>query len=67
MAGRISGMLSLKQVRAAILENDGEWSIIPQTSAPDLSAMEGLLIPKDNEPPAAEPVRKPHAAAQSTF
>jgi len=67
-AVRRSGILSLKQVRAAILENDGEWSIIPQTSAPDLSAMEGLLIPKDNEPAAAEPVQKEtHAAAQSTF
>ncbi|HEY2897944.1 MAG TPA: YetF domain-containing protein [Gemmatimonadaceae bacterium] len=67
-AVRRSGILSLKQVRAAILENDGEWSIIPQTSAPDLSAMEGLLIPKDNEPPAAEPVqKKTHVARQSTF
>ena len=66
-AVRRSGILSLKQVRAAILENDGEWSIIPQTSAPDLSAMEGLLIPKDNEPRAAEPVQETHAAPQSTF
>jgi hypothetical protein len=30
--------------------------------------MEGLLIPKDNEPPAAEPVqKKTHVARQSTF
>jgi uncharacterized membrane protein YcaP (DUF421 family) len=54
-------------VRAAILENDGEWSIIPQTRAPHLSAMEGLLIPKDNEPPAAEPAQRAHAAPQNTF
>jgi uncharacterized membrane protein YcaP (DUF421 family) len=66
-AVRRSGILSLKQVRAAVLENDGEWSIIPQSSAPDLSAMEGLLIPNDREPPAAEPAREAHAAPQSTF
>ena len=66
-AVRRSGILSLKQVRAAILENDGEWSIIPQSSSPDLSAMEGLLIPNDNEPPAAEPVREARGAPQSTF
>jgi uncharacterized membrane protein YcaP (DUF421 family) len=66
-AVRRSGILSLKQVRAAVLENDGEWSIIPQSSAPDLSAMEGLLIPNDHEPPAAEPAREAHAAPQSTF
>ena len=66
-AVRRSGILSLKQVRAAILENDGEWSIIPQSSSPDLSAMEGLLIPNDDEPPAAEPVREARGAPQSTF
>ena len=66
-AVRRSGILSLKQVRAAILENDGEWSIIPQSDAPDLSAMEGLLIPDDDGPPAAQPMEKAHAAPQSTF
>jgi uncharacterized membrane protein YcaP (DUF421 family) len=66
-AVRRSGILSLKQVRAAVLENDGEWSIIPQSSAPDLSAMEGLLIPNDTEPPAAEPARHARGAPQSTF
>ncbi len=50
-----------------MLENDGEWSVIPRTSTPDMSAMEGLLIPDANEPPAAEPVHDPHAASQSTF
>jgi uncharacterized membrane protein YcaP (DUF421 family) len=64
---RRSGFLSLKQVRAAILENDGEWSIIPQSKTPDMSAMEGLLIPDSNEPPAAEPALEAHAAPQSTF
>jgi len=66
-AVRRSGFLSLKQVRAAILENDGEWSVIPQSSTPDMSAMEGLLIPDSNEPPAAEPVHQSHAAPQSIF
>jgi uncharacterized membrane protein YcaP (DUF421 family) len=66
-AVRRSGFLSLRQVRAAILENDGEWSVIPQSSTPDMSAMEGLLIPDTNEPPASEPVHEPHAAPQSTF
>jgi uncharacterized membrane protein YcaP (DUF421 family) len=66
-AVRRSGILSLKQVRAAVLENDGEWSIIPQSSAPDLSAMEGLLLPNDGGPPAAESAREAHAAPQSTF
>lgn len=66
-AVRRSGFPSLKQVRAAILENDGEWSIIPQSNAPDLSAMEGLLIPTDNDTPASEPARRTHGAPQSTF
>ena len=66
-AVRRSGILSLKQVRAAILENDGEWSIIPQSSAPDLSALEGLLIPNEDEPAAAEPLRAVRGAPQSTF
>jgi uncharacterized membrane protein YcaP (DUF421 family) len=66
-AVRRSGILSLKQVRAAILENDGEWSIIPQSSAPDLSAMEGLLIPNDDQAPTAEPARQARGAPQSTF
>jgi uncharacterized membrane protein YcaP (DUF421 family) len=66
-AVRRSGFLSLKQVRAAILENDGEWSIIPQSKTPDMSAMEGLLIPDSNEPPAEEPALEAHAAPQSTF
>jgi uncharacterized membrane protein YcaP (DUF421 family) len=66
-AVRRSGILSLTQVRAAILENDGEWSIIPQSESPDLSAMEGLLIPDKDEPPATKPARRAHAAPQSTL
>jgi len=66
-AVRRSGFPSLEQVRAAILENDGEWSIIPQSNAPDLSAMEGLLIPNNDQPQTAEPPRKTHNAPQSTF
>ena len=66
-AVRRSGIISLKQVRAAILENDGEWSIIPQSSAPDLSALEGLLIPNEHEPSAASPAPKTRGAPQNTF
>jgi uncharacterized membrane protein YcaP (DUF421 family) len=66
-AVRRAGLLSLVQVRAAILENDGEWSIIPQSDAPDDSALEGLAIPNANEPPASEPVVAGRAAPPSTL
>jgi uncharacterized membrane protein YcaP (DUF421 family) len=63
---RRSGISSLSQVRAAILENDGEWSIIPQSDAPDLSAFEGLRIPegREHDAPASPPAASraaPHA------
>jgi len=64
---RRSGFSSLKQVRAAILENDGEWSVIPQSETPDLSAMEGLLIPDSGEPPASKPVESVHVVPHSTI
>jgi len=66
-AVRRSGFSSLKQVRAAILENDGEWSVIPQSETPDLSAMEGLLIPDSGEPPASKPVANVHVVPHSTI
>jgi uncharacterized membrane protein YcaP (DUF421 family) len=66
-AVRRAGLLSLVQVRAAILENDGEWSIIPQSDAPDDSALAGLAIPNSNEPPASEPVASGRAAPHSTL
>jgi uncharacterized membrane protein YcaP (DUF421 family) len=65
-AVRRSGILSLAQVRAAVLENDGEWSIIPQSDTPDLSAMHGLDIPPGREhEPAASPPAEGRAAPQS--
>jgi len=66
-AVRRSGFSSLKQVRAAILENDGEWSVIPQSETPDLSAMEGLLIPDDAEPPESRAVERVHVVPHSTI
>ena len=44
-AVRRAGMLSVSQAQAVILENDGEWSVIPRTDTKDLSALEGLSIP----------------------
>ena len=66
-AVRRSGISSLKQVRAAILENDGEWSIVLQSDTPDLSAMEGLLIPDSDEPPASTPAEQRHVVPHSTI
>jgi uncharacterized membrane protein YcaP (DUF421 family) len=65
-AVRRSGLISLKQVRAAVLENDGEWSIIPQAESPDQSALEGLALPDDGEVPASRPARS-RAAPQATL
>ncbi len=42
---RRTGLLSLTQVQAVILENDGEWSVIPRSDTPDISALHGLEIP----------------------
>jgi uncharacterized membrane protein YcaP (DUF421 family) len=65
-AVRRSGLISLKQVRAAVLENDGEWSIIPQSESPDQSALEGLALPDEGEIPASRPARS-RAAPQATL
>lgn len=42
---RQAGLISVSQVQAAILENDGQWSIIQRSNAQDHSALEGLRIP----------------------
>jgi uncharacterized membrane protein YcaP (DUF421 family) len=42
---RQAGLISLTQVQAAILENDGQWSIIQRSDAKDRSALEGLRVP----------------------
>ena len=47
---RRTGLLSLSQVQAVVLENDGEWSVIGRSDVPDLSALEGLALPYDLTP-----------------
>jgi uncharacterized membrane protein YcaP (DUF421 family) len=42
---RQAGLISVSQVQAAVLENDGQWSIIQRSDAQDHSALEGLIIP----------------------
>jgi len=52
-AVRKSGFRSLNDVRAVVLENDGDWSVIPKSDGPsDESAFFGLPIPgrPDNSP-----------------
>lgn len=44
-AVRAAGKASLREVLCVVLENDGEWSVIPKGSPPDLSALEGLELP----------------------
>jgi uncharacterized membrane protein YcaP (DUF421 family) len=48
-AVRRSGFLSLDQVQAVVLENDGEWSVVPRDDVRNLSALAGLIIPPDKE------------------
>ncbi|MFL5575555.1 MAG: DUF421 domain-containing protein [Gemmatimonadaceae bacterium] len=53
-AVRRTGLLSMTQVQAVVLENDGEWSVLPRSDAKDLSALDGLripyLLPPDEDP-----------------
>ena len=44
-AVRGAGHGSLGDIQAVVLENDGQWSIIPRSEAGDVSALEGLDIP----------------------
>ena len=44
-AVRRAGLVSLSQVQTVVLENDGEWSVIPRSEARDLSALDGLDVP----------------------
>jgi len=45
-AVRKMGLASLADVRAVVLENDGEWSVVPRSAPPgDDSAFFGLPIP----------------------
>jgi uncharacterized membrane protein YcaP (DUF421 family) len=52
-AVRKAGLRSLSDARVVVLENDGEWSVVPKSSADsDESAFYGLPIPgrADNSP-----------------
>jgi len=51
---RQAGLISVSQVQAAILENDGQWSIIQRSNAQDHSALEGLRIPSGDGAVAPE-------------
>lgn len=42
---RSSGRSSLSDVLAVVLENDGQWSVIPKTVGDDRSALEDLDVP----------------------
>ena len=44
-AVRQAGLLSMDEVQAVVLENDGAWSVMRRGDPPDLSALEGLDIP----------------------
>jgi uncharacterized membrane protein YcaP (DUF421 family) len=44
-AVRRAGLVSLSQVQTVVLENDGDWSVIPRSRAADLSALDGLDVP----------------------
>ena len=44
-AVRRAGLISFSEVQSVVLENDGEWSVIPRSKAPDISALDGLDVP----------------------
>lgn len=44
-AVRAAGMLSMSEAVAVVLENDGSWSVMGRSDAPDRSALEGLDLP----------------------
>lgn len=44
-AVRRAGLSSISQVLAVVLENDGDWSVIPYDEESDLSALDGLELP----------------------
>ncbi|HEX5476078.1 MAG TPA: YetF domain-containing protein [Vicinamibacterales bacterium] len=47
-AVRSAGHGSLGDIQAVVLENDGQWSVVPRAAGRDLSAFEGLDIPADD-------------------
>jgi uncharacterized membrane protein YcaP (DUF421 family) len=61
-AVRKRGMRSLSDARAVVLENDGEWSVVPKSDEPsDESALFGLKIPGSELSSVESPARaSPH-------
>jgi uncharacterized membrane protein YcaP (DUF421 family) len=45
-AVRSAGLGSVQEAHAAVLEADGEWSVVSRSNAGDLSAFKGLDIPQ---------------------
>jgi uncharacterized membrane protein YcaP (DUF421 family) len=48
---RASGVVSVSQCLAVVLENDGEWSVVRYGDAPDRSALAGIDPPVDTGRP----------------
>ena len=53
-AVRASGKASVSQCLAVVLENDGSWSVVGYTDAPDRSALAGLDPPVDAGQPVGD-------------
>jgi uncharacterized membrane protein YcaP (DUF421 family) len=64
-AVRRAGLLSLHDAQVVVLENDGEWSVMPRRAdASDDSALFGLDIPGRTWGPARRPGEAAEAAAR---
>ncbi|MBV8760220.1 MAG: DUF421 domain-containing protein [Deltaproteobacteria bacterium] len=44
-AVRRAGLASFEEAQAVVLENDGNWSVVPRRESSDLSAFDGLDCP----------------------
>lgn len=44
-AVRRAGKSSLREVQAVVLENDGQWSVVPRSEQADMSAFDGVDVP----------------------
>jgi uncharacterized membrane protein YcaP (DUF421 family) len=51
---RRAGRGDIADVQAVILENDGQWSVIPRADARGLSAFEGLELPRPHSAQRAD-------------
>ncbi|HEX2249182.1 MAG TPA: YetF domain-containing protein [Gemmatimonadales bacterium] len=70
-AARMAGHSSLQDILAIVLENDGSWSVVPRTDSGDLSAFDGLDLPRnigeprDNAPGGQERASRRRHPAQA--